>query len=497
MVGLGLWATRKARNAVDYRVAGRRLGMTMYVGTMSAVVIGGSATVGGVALGYQYGISAFWMVCAIAIGLLVLSLFIAGPIRKAKVYTINQVVELRYGPGAASKLSSLVTVLYTLTLAVNSTSVYATIFAVIFPDITKAQAVILGGLIVVIYSVFGGMWSITLTDMMQFLFMTAGMFLILLPFSLYHAGGFGRLVENLPATFFSPTGIGYQMIITYLVTFVLGMLIGQDIWQRVFTSRTPQIAKWGGTISAVYVALYAVAGALIGMCGRVILPELGNQNRGELFARLATGYVPPILGGIVLAAGVAAMMSTASGTLIAAATVTRVDIAPLIAAKLNPRRYGKTNRLQGAIDPDSQGGKTSAAPVAGQGPEAQRRQNLKADRIYVLIFGIIVIGLATLLNDPVTGMIIGYDLLVGGLLVPMLGGFIWKRANLVGASWAMIVGIVATVIGLLIYGPDANQPIYVGILGSLVVFVLVSWFTPPTPSDLQQRWKQRIESSRR
>lgn len=488
MLAIGLWATRRAKNAEDYRVAGRRLGWGMYIGTMSSVVIGGSATVGGVALGYQHGISAFWMVLAIAIGLLLLSLFIAGPIRKAKVYTINQVIELRYGKGAAAKLSSLITVLYTLTLSVNSTSVYATIFVVLFPGLSKVQAVCLGGLIVIVYSIFGGMWSITLTDMMQFLFMTVGMFFILLPFSLYHAGGISNLAAKLPETFFSPSGIGYDMIITYLVTFVLGMLIGQDIWQRVFTSRTPQIAKWGGTISAVYVALYALAGAVIGMCGRIIVPELGEDNRGKLFAILATGYVPAVLGGIVLAAGLAAMMSTASGTLIAAATVTRVDIAPLFATLFVKNASVKVTDKQAKTEVGEDNLELNSSQA-----EDNNLRSLRTDRIYLLVFGLVVVFLATWLDDPVIGMVIGYDLLVGGLFVPILGGMIWKRANIVGASLSMIVGVVATIIGLFVYGPDANEPIYSGIITGLLIFIIGSLLTKPTSLTVRENWQKRVE----
>lgn len=68
MVVIGLWAARRARTATDYRVAGRRLGTGLYTSTMAAVVLGGASTVGGVGLGYQYGISGMWLVVAIAVG---------------------------------------------------------------------------------------------------------------------------------------------------------------------------------------------------------------------------------------------------------------------------------------------------------------------------------------------------------------------------------------------------------------------------------------------
>ena len=120
--------------------------------------------------------------------------------------------------------------------------------------------------------------------------------------------------------------MGLQGIITQFVIYGFGMLIGQDIWQRVFTARSPGVARWGGVISAGYVALYGVAGALIGTAAAAVLPTLEMPD--EAFATMAQQHVPVGLGGVVLAAGVAAMMSTASGATIAAGCCGRAPPRP-------------------------------------------------------------------------------------------------------------------------------------------------------------------------
>ena len=74
MLAFGWWGKTRTKNSSDFLVAGRRLGPMLYTGTMAAVVLGGASTVGGVGLGYKYGISGMWLVVAIAVGLLVLSL---------------------------------------------------------------------------------------------------------------------------------------------------------------------------------------------------------------------------------------------------------------------------------------------------------------------------------------------------------------------------------------------------------------------------------------
>ena len=457
MVAIGLVAARRARSAEDYRVAGRRLGPVFYTGTMAAVVLGGASTVGGIALGHTYGLSGMWLVVAIAVGILALSLFFAGRIASLKIYTVSEMLALRFGAGIASRVSSIVMLAYTVMLAVTSTSAYASIFTVLFP-MGRTSAILLGSLVVIAYSCLGGMWSITLTDMMQFVFMTIGIFAILLPFSLSAAGGWSGLGERLDATYFSLDGMGFQSIVTMFVVYGFGMLIGQDIWQRVLTARSPQTARWGGVLSAVYIGIFGVAGAVIGMAAAVVMPSLEVPD--DAFARMAVEHVPAGLGGIVLSAGVAAMMSTASGALIAAATVARVDVLPM---------------LKGAVS-STDGGE----------------EEVSGDRRYMIVLGVAVTIFSVLVPDVVTALTIAYDLLVGGLLVAILGGLTWRRGNAVGAASSMVAGAIAVVIGMIAFGVMANAPIYIGLAISAVVFVVVSLATRPTDPEVLRVWDERL-----
>ncbi len=97
MVGAGYWGLRRARSADDFLVAGRRLGPAMYVGTLSAVVLGGASTIGGVSLGYQYGISGMWLVFMLGLGILALGLLLSGRLSKLGVYTVSEMLGIRYG----------------------------------------------------------------------------------------------------------------------------------------------------------------------------------------------------------------------------------------------------------------------------------------------------------------------------------------------------------------------------------------------------------------
>ncbi len=449
MIGMGWWGMRRATSKSEYLVAGRRLGFGMYSGTMSAVVLGGASTIGGVGLGYKFGISGAWMVFAIGLGILLLSALFARRIVRLKVYTVSEMLDLRYG-GNSSMISGLVMAAYTLMLTVTSTIAYSTIFNVLF-GLPKSVGVIIGGGIVVLYSVLGGMWSITLTDIVQFVVKTVGILFLLLPISLATAGGFDGIQARLgdPAMF-EVGNIGVSTIITYLLIYVFGLLIGQDIWQRVFTAKSPKVAAWGGITSGLYCLVYAVAGALIGLAGKALYPDIANKD--EAFATIVENLLPTGVRGLVLAAALAAMMSTSSGALIACATVASNDIW---------RRK-------------SQG------------------DDVHNNRMFTLVIGVVAIAIAVALNDVVAALTVAYNILVGGLLVAIIGGLVWKRGTRLGAMASMAVGSL-TAIGFMVFvDVYANEAIYYSLGASLVTYVVVSLATPATDAAVLANWDRRV-----
>lgn len=463
MLAFGWWGKRKARNSSEYLVAGRRLGPVLYTSTMAAVVIGGASTVGGVGLGYKYGISGMWLVVSIAVGVLVISLLFSAAIQRLKVYTVSEMLQLRYGIDATAA-SGVVMAVYTLMLTVTSTIAYATIFNVLF-GFPRLASIILGGAVVVAYSSLGGMWSITLTDVVQFVIKTIGIFFLLLPFTWNAAGGLDGIRERASDTAFNFTAIGGGTIITFFVIYTFGMLIGQDIWQRVFTARSPQVARWGGAVAGIYCVLYGIAGALIGVAASVILPNIGTSD--DVYADVALEVLPVGLSGIVLAGAVAAMMSTASGALIATATVARRDVVPLFG-----RLLGREPVQLDDVDPE---------------------HDVRGNRLYVMGIGVLAIVVAALLNDVVAALTIAYDILVGGLLVAILGGMLWKRATGAAALASMAVGSIATLGTMVVVGDVmANEPVYVGLASALVVFIAVSLMTKPTPANVMTIWDARV-----
>nr|WP_275902221.1 sodium:solute symporter [Brevibacterium zhoupengii] len=494
MVGFGIWGRYKAKNQDDFLVAGRRLGGWLYTGTMSAVVLGGASTIGGVGLGYTSGLSGMWLVFSIGLGIILLSLFFAPKIQKLEIYTVSQMLELRYGKGSRLVSGTIMTA-YGLMISTTSTVAYATIFHALF-DLNKFWSVLIGGGIVILYSMLGGMWSITLTDFVQFFIQTIGIFLIMLPVVLSKSGGIGELFSSLPAEQTSPVGIGWQAILGYILIYTLGLLIGQDIWQRVFTARSPGVARWGGLSAGVYCLLYAVAGALIGMAATKIVPGIEVQD--DVFVAVVDAAMSPLLGGFVLAAALAAMMSTASGSLMAAATVCRQDIVePLLARKdivpVTKDAAGSTP------DRATTAGEASAAAEHGGAKSTlvkslvrETGDEIRDSRIYLIGLGVVTLILAMIMPSVVEALTVAYNLLVAGLFIPILGGLIFKRGNIVGVMAGMILGSITTIVIMITMGIYSNEAIYLGLIASLLGYVVGSLVSKPTPPEVMAAWKERL-----
>ncbi|MDN6528170.1 MAG: sodium:solute symporter [Brevibacterium sp.] len=499
MGGLGIWGRYKAKNQDDFLVAGRRLGGWLYTGTMSAVVLGGASTIGGVGLGYTSGLSGMWLVFSIGLGIILLSLLFAPKIQKLEIYTVSQMLELRYGKGSRFVSGAIMTA-YGLMISTTSTVAYATIFHALF-DLNKFWSVLIGGGIVILYSMLGGMWSITLTDFVQFFIQTIGIFLIMLPIVLSKSGGIGELFASLPAEQTSPVGIGWQSILGYNLIYTLGLLIGQDIWQRVFTARSPGVAKWGGLSAGVYCLLYAVAGALIGMAATKIVPGIEVQD--DVFVTVVDAAMSPVVGGLVLAAALAAMMSTASGSLMAASTVCRQDIVePLLARKdIVPPSADAAASVQGGPTPEGAG--TSGAASEGADAEAPKStlvrsliretgDEVRDSRIYLIGLGVVTLILANIMPSVVEALTVAYNLLVAGLFIPILGGLIFRRGTIVGVMAGMLLGALTTIVIMITMGIYSNEAIYLGLIASLLGYVIGSLVSKPTPPEVMAEWKERL-----
>jgi SSS family solute:Na+ symporter len=438
LIGVGIIGSKKAKTSEDFNLAGRNLGMFMYLGCLSAVILGGAATIGTAKLGYVYGISGIWFVTMIGLGIIILGTIFIKKIDSLKITTISELLGKRY-TSDTRLISAIVAAIYTLMVAVTQVIGMGTIINVLL-GWNIMTSMLVGGGIVLFYTILGGMWSVTITDIIQFVVMTIGIFFIMLPMSISKADGWANIVAQLPQTHFSFSSIGYQQIFQYFLLYALGMVVSQDIWQRVFTAKSNKIARNGSIFAGVYSIAYALAGSIIGMCAFIVIPQIDNPQ--NIFATMALEILPAGILGLVLASVCSALMSTASGTLLASATLITNDIL---------KQYFMKNMSD--------------------------KQLLTASRITTLIVGLIAITFSIWIQDVLVALDVAYAILSGAIFIPLVMTFFWKKATPNAGFYSILISTIVVIGGLIIEGITATSPIIYGMTSGFIVLVGISFLT--------------------
>ncbi|WP_134701098.1 sodium:solute symporter [Ammoniphilus sp. YIM 78166] len=435
IVFVGYLGSKRATTSEEYMVAGRNLGMFMYLGCLAAVILGGASTIGTARLGYEFGISGIWLVTMLGIGIATLGIFLAKKIAGLNVLTISQMLEVRYNK-QTGLISAIVAAIYAMMVAVTQIIGIGTILNVLL-EWNLTLSMLLGGGIVLFYTMLGGMWSVTMTDIIQFVVMTIGVFFIMFPMSLWKAGGFEALQTQLPESYLNIASIGGDRIFQYLLLFGLGMVVAQDIWQRIFTAKTIKIARQGTIYAGIYSLLYAIVVAIIGMCAFIVIPNLNSTQ--NTFAAMAITILPNGILGLVLAAVVSALMSTYSGTLLASSTLISNDIIKSFFM-----------------------------------PNISEKQFLKVSRIITFLIGTLTIIFALWIQDVLVALDVAYAVLSGAVFFPIVLGFFWKRATAKAAFYSIISSTVVVLAGLAIEGITSTNPILYGMATSFIIIIVVS-----------------------
>ena len=448
MVIAGIIGMKKAKNNDDYLVSGRNLPLPIFVACIATVVIGGGATFGQATKGYQFGISGMWMVTMFGIGVLALGFLLSSKLSNLRILTIGEMLKLRYD-SKAQWLSSIISAFYTIMVAVTNTIALGACVQTIF-GWSLTTSIIFVSAICLLYTLLGGMISINITDTIQFILMTISIFFILIPSGLIKAGGISGLQTSLPESYFDPFAVGGVRIFSWFVLFTLGLMIGQDIWQRVFTAKNCTVAKKGTILAGFYTILWAAAMCLAGMIAMVLLPNIDPQNA---LSEVAIAVVPNGFVGIVFAGIISAFMSTISGTVIASSTLIVDDILHL------------------------------------------KNKSLHFSRVVVVVIGLAVMFIAVIIGDVLTALDIAYAILSGSIFIPVVAGFFWKRANWQGAIASMITSTIVILIVMLFFGTSSPIPILAGIATSAITLIAVSLCTKPTPEQQAKEWEEKLSAT--
>ncbi len=339
LFAIGAWARRRTRDGETYFIGGRGLGAL--VGSLSYAAGSSSAwTILGVSgIAFSQGVSAVWLLPGTLAGHVLAWFWLGRRLNNAahrhRWVTLNDLVAF----GVSGRQRTVLLALAAIVVAVSFAFYVAAQFqgaAVTFANIMAVeqfQALLLGAGIVLAYTLLGGFWAVSVTDALQAVLMLIAA-LLLPAFALSAAGGFGGLAEGLAAVA-SPEQLSltgqHQGILA--AGFLLGMIsVGfGPLGQPHLLNRIMAIRDLGQLRTARLVALgwfVIVLGGmfLLGLCGHVLLVATPVGDSEQIFFTLTDRLLPTVLAGVLVAAVLSAIMSTADSQLLVAASAVSHDL---------------------------------------------------------------------------------------------------------------------------------------------------------------------------
>jgi SSS family solute:Na+ symporter len=446
MLAIGFWANKFNKGMTDYILAGRRLGLGLASFAIAATYFGGGYVLGLGETAYQNGIVAWWFGIGGGVGL-ILTGFLAGKVRAMNIYTIPDFLERRYGGRLFRPLIAVLTFI-TFT-GILASQILATKGVLSIVGLGSTEATVITALVFIVYAAVGGLWAATLTDFIQIIIAAVGIVAayVAVFLRLQDTGGFISSIQvNLGETaqsFFSLMGTGdWSFIIWLAVPMLLTPLAGADIYQRILASKdakTAQRACWLGGVMIIVLTLFPT---LLGMSAHAFFPNLNDASAA--LPNLVNHVLPPLLTGLVMAAILAAIMSTATSLL----TVGASNIAYDLVAKTIQRDQ-----------------------------EMDEKKLLHISRIALAIMGVLSIIVAMYSSGIINLINTVLILNTGGLIVPVVGGILWERANLKAGLSAFFTGIVAAALSLSGVQFGAIPPELFAVIVSTIVFIVVTLAT--------------------
>lgn len=458
MLGIGFFFLKRNKNTDDYYVGGRNMG-SLHVGlSVVATDVGGGFSIGLGGLGFVMGIAGSWMLFTGLIGAWLSAVFLIPRIckinEKTKLFTFPQIFE-HYYDNKVAMLAGIISVIGYLGFTSSQILAGAKLAAASFTELDIKQAVLIMGVIAVVYTVLGGMKAVIYTDTVQWIILMSGLIFIGIPITYHAIGGYAVIKQTLPDSYFSFSNVDWQTLVNWGVTIIPIWFVGMTLYQRIYACKGQKEAQRAWFIAGLFEwPVMALMGVILGMFAKVafetgLFNEFGyglTQMDAEMGLPLLLRTLLPVgLMGLMLSAYFSAILSTADSCLMAASGNVVTDIIGKIFS-IHP--YDK--------------------------------KTLRLSQWATLLLGALAIWLATSMKNVLDLMLYSYAFMVSGLFIPVLGALFWKRSSAIAAFGAMIVGGGTTITLNFInqnlpLGLDAN--IY-GISASLFIFILLTWVFP-------------------
>lgn len=418
VLSVGVYHFRRNKNKEDYYVGGRSI-HAHHVGlSIVATDVGGGFSIGLGGVGYLMGFSGSWLLFTGLVGAWLCVVFTIPKVKrldqKLGFFTYPDFLRHRYNSKVAL-LAALISgigylgftgaqVLAGAKLA-SATILQSNPFGM--DPLLFALVVI--GVITVLYTVIGGLKAVIYTDTIQWIILLSGLMFVTVPAALYKIGGFSALREALPDAYFTLTNIKLSTFVNWMVTIIPIWLIGMTLYQRMYACRTVKEAQKAWFVAGLFeYPIMAFTGVFLGMCARVVFPSVESEMAMPMLIR---DVLPVGVTGIVIASYFSAIMSTADSCLMASSGNFVNDILERHVLK-----------------------KMSGKAI------------MRLSIFVTLIIGVVAIMLAAQFSTVLDAILYAYSFMVSGLCIPTLGAFFWKKGSSAGALAGILGGGLVTIL---------------------------------------------------
>jgi SSS family solute:Na+ symporter len=448
LIGIGYYASRKVKGTEDYTIAGRKLGYPVLLGTLIGTAIGAAATVGKAGKAYEVGIALFFATFAYGIGLILFG-FIAPTIRRIEVWTIPDALVSRYGNGMRI-VTGIVMVFAVIALfGAQLIAVGLAVTAVMGElGITYTEAILGAGIIMVLYTMLGGLLAVAYTDLIQTIIMILAVGILLPIFIVVDFGGVGnvwQMIQPPEGNFWGGLTLAY--VISLFLIDIPFCLIDPSLWQRASAAKDSSMMKKSMFITGGIYFYWSFIAVFLGVMATYLFPGLTETANGvdAAIPMQVSHYMPPILRGLSLAAMMAIMMSTADTALLISGTTFSHDI------------------------------------VRAFRPQTKDKTLLMLARLFILVIGVLGVIFALNMSGIFDILLLAFAIFVSGIFIPTMAALFWRKATKAGA---IVSATVASIAVVALYGlklskmlPTWIEPIIVSIFLSLILMVVVSRIT--------------------
>jgi len=439
---IGLMAAKRVKNSSDFAIAGRHLPMAMIITTTFATWFG-SETVLGIPAKFVndglYGVvedpfgAGF---CLIFVGL-----FFAGKLYRMTLLTISDYFRERYGRTVEVVCSLIIMVSYLGWVSAQVTALGLVFNLLSEGVVTMEWGMAIGVASILAYTLFGGMWSVAITDFIQMIILVLGLS-ILAVFAAGQAGGADQVLalaisKDMFNFWPEPTTKDVLFFFASAITIMLGSIPQQDVFQRVMSANSLKAATHGPVIGGICYILFAFVPMFLVVSAMIIMPDkaadLMADDPQKVLPTLVMEQMPFVMQVLFFGALLSAIKSCASATLLAPS----VTFTENIWRQFRPRQSDK--------------------------------QELRTMRITVLVFSLLVLGYAiymqgTSIYEMVSG---AYQVPLVGAFIPLTFGLYWQRATTQGAIFALVLGLLTWLLFLVTPAGNEFPAQLAGVLASL------------------------------